>query len=96
MLDDVNTFWAPLTRSRFANRLIPYRRGYLFIGPPGQWSSLPRQARVRPKSLPDDRVPDGLDRLNVYWGNTNREKILRINISKIVYKIRYIEYKLRP
>jgi hypothetical protein len=23
---------------------------------PGQWSSLPRQARVRPKSLPDDRV----------------------------------------
>jgi hypothetical protein len=35
-----------------------------------QWSELPRQARVRPKSLPDDRVArwlDGLDGLDVHF-----------------------------
>jgi hypothetical protein len=45
-----------------------------------QWSSLPRQARVRPKSLPDDRVTrwldglDGLDGLDVHFRVIRTEK----------------------
>jgi chaperone BCS1 len=35
LLEDMNAFWTPLNRSLYSSRGIPYRRGYLFIGPPG-------------------------------------------------------------
>ena len=39
LLDDVTDYLNPLTRRWYANRGIPYRRGYLFWGPPGTGKS---------------------------------------------------------
>jgi chaperone BCS1 len=39
LLSDLNTFWGSSNRSQYANRGIPYRRGYLFTGPPGTGKS---------------------------------------------------------
>ncbi|OJJ48961.1 hypothetical protein ASPZODRAFT_129305 [Penicilliopsis zonata CBS 506.65] len=35
LLSDINEYLHPATRKWYANRGIPYRRGYLFYGPPG-------------------------------------------------------------
>jgi chaperone BCS1 len=35
ILDDINEYLNPVTARWYANRGIPYRRGYLFHGPPG-------------------------------------------------------------
>jgi chaperone BCS1 len=35
IVDDINEYLSPVTARWYANRGIPYRRGYLFYGPPG-------------------------------------------------------------
>lgn len=39
LLDDVTDYLSPATRRWYANRGIPYRRGYLLYGPPGTGKS---------------------------------------------------------
>jgi mitochondrial chaperone BCS1 len=35
LVEDIERFWHPDSRKYYAKRGIPYRRGYLFLGPPG-------------------------------------------------------------
>ncbi|KAK4508163.1 hypothetical protein PRZ48_001901 [Zasmidium cellare] len=35
LIEDINTYLSPESKSWYANRGIPWRRGYLFYGPPG-------------------------------------------------------------
>jgi SpoVK/Ycf46/Vps4 family AAA+-type ATPase len=35
ILEDINLFWGRESPHRYSRRGIPYRRGYLFSGPPG-------------------------------------------------------------